>query len=52
MDKTQKRSMGELLRQLPRRYPDALLYGHNDLMDTQCPTVDVRQLWEEIWSEE
>ena len=47
--KAQKRSMGELLRQLHRRYPDALLYGHNDLMDTQCPMVDVREMWGHIF---
>ena len=50
--KAQTRSMEELLRQLHRRYPDALLYGHRDLAATKCPMLDAREMWGHVWSEE
>ncbi len=41
----QVKAMTELLTWLHRRFPDALLYGHRDLAKTECPMLEVREMW-------
>lgn len=44
----QKSSMLELLKELKRKYPEAVICGHNEFSNKACPCFDVKKEYGEV----